>query len=103
MSKVYEKKFIRSEDKIYVEIPEEIVESLGINEGEAAIFTLDAYKNITLHTQSVSKAKNLCEVCGRRAPKNECKTCGRHVCGNCWWAQGSVCAKCAKIKWKKHY
>ena len=91
MSKVYEKRFISKDGKILLEIPQELVEQLGIKEGDCATMTMDAYKNIMLHTQVIRKEKNLCNVCGRRPPRNKCKSCGREVCGNCWWAQGSVC------------
>ena len=104
MSKVYESKAVASDDgRIFIEIPQELAEQLGLCSGDRVEMTLDAYKNIMLHTQTVKKATNLCNVCGRREPRNTCKSCGREVCGNCWWAQGSVCARCAKIGWKKRY
>jgi bifunctional DNA-binding transcriptional regulator/antitoxin component of YhaV-PrlF toxin-antitoxin module len=103
MSKVYESQAVESEGRIYIQIPKELVEKLGLADGDRVELTLDTYKNLMMHTKGGGGTKNKCGVCGHREPRNTCKTCGREVCSNCWWAQGSVCAKCANIKWKKHY
>lgn len=90
----YKTEIVEAEGKYFLRIPEQVVESMGLNEECGLKVEEKSSRSFLVSINRKDTSNVRCPICLDTRAEYECQICGELICASCYWATGKVCKEC---------